>query len=275
MPAVHEVLATAGCRILDVGCGAGWVGISLARAYPSATVLGVDIDQPSLNLAVRNAREGGVDDRVRFVCQDAASLPGGTVDVAFAFECVHDMPRPVEVLEAVRRTLAPGGSLVVMDEAVADAFAPDGDELERIMYGFSLLVCLPDGLSSAPDPQLEMHPSAAAARGVSAGDWVSLDTPFGSVRARAKLNASLDPQVVFGQHGWWEACEELGLPGYPPYGPDSANLNLVLRQTPSDPVSGSSPLRASVCDVTRLGASGAEAIPEPSHAVAEQPDQES
>ena len=89
-------------------------------------------------------------ERVRFLCQDAASLPEGTVDVAFAFECVHDMPRPVEVLSAVRRTLAPGGSLIVMDEAVADAFAPDGDDLERIMYGFSLFVCLPDGLSSPP-----------------------------------------------------------------------------------------------------------------------------
>jgi len=46
---------------------------------------------------------------------------------------------------------------------------------------------------SAPEPQLEMHPSAAAARGISTGDWVSLDTPYGSVRARAKFNASLDP----------------------------------------------------------------------------------
>jgi anaerobic selenocysteine-containing dehydrogenase len=109
---------------------------------------------------------------------------------------------------------------------------------------------------SAPDPQLEIHPSTAAARGISAGEWVSLDTPHGSVKARAKLNASLDPQVVFGQHGWWQACEELGLVGYPPYGPDSANLNLVLRQTPSDPISGSSPLRASVCDVAPLRAAG-------------------
>ncbi|WP_460715449.1 molybdopterin-containing oxidoreductase family protein [Nocardioides dilutus] len=105
---------------------------------------------------------------------------------------------------------------------------------------------------SAPDPQVEIHPATAGARGIAAGDWVSLDTPHGSVRARAKLNASLDPQVVFGQHGWWEACDELGLPGYPAYGPDSANLNLVLRQTPSDPISGSSPLRASVCEVAPL-----------------------
>ncbi len=103
---------------------------------------------------------------------------------------------------------------------------------------------------SAPDPQLEIHPTTAEARGIAGGDWVSLHTPRGSVRARAKLNASLDPEVVFAQHGWWQACEELGLPGYPPYGPDSANLNLVLPQTPSDPISGSSPMRATVCEVT-------------------------
>jgi anaerobic selenocysteine-containing dehydrogenase len=102
---------------------------------------------------------------------------------------------------------------------------------------------------SQKDPQVELHPDTAAARGIAAGDWVAIDTPKGSVRARAKLNAHLDPQVVFGQHGWWEACEELDLPGYPPYGEGSANLNLVLSQTPSDPISGSSPLRASMCEI--------------------------
>jgi anaerobic selenocysteine-containing dehydrogenase len=109
---------------------------------------------------------------------------------------------------------------------------------------------------SAPDPLIELHPVTAEARGIRAGDWIRLETPLGAIRARAKLNAALDPQVVFGQHGWWEACEELGLPGYPPYGPGSANLNLVLPQTPSDPISGSSPMRAGVCEVSAESASG-------------------
>jgi anaerobic selenocysteine-containing dehydrogenase len=111
---------------------------------------------------------------------------------------------------------------------------------------------------SEPDPPVEMHPSTAAARGIGAGDWVWLVTPHGRIMGRAKLNSSLDPQVVFGQHGWWDACDELGLPAYRPYGPDSANLNLVLRQTPSDPISGSSPLRASVCEVVPLVGAGQE-----------------
>ncbi|HET8758530.1 MAG TPA: molybdopterin-dependent oxidoreductase [Solirubrobacteraceae bacterium] len=105
---------------------------------------------------------------------------------------------------------------------------------------------------AAPDPRVELHPDAAAARAIAAGDWVRIMTPNGSVRARARLNSSLDPGVVCGQHGWWQECAELGLPGYAPYGPDSANLNLILRQTPSDPVSGSAPLRASLCEVERI-----------------------
>jgi anaerobic selenocysteine-containing dehydrogenase len=104
---------------------------------------------------------------------------------------------------------------------------------------------------SAPDPQVELHPETAAARGITAGDWVRLETPRGSVRARAKFNVNLDPGVVCGQHGWWQPAAGLGEPGYPVTGDGSANLNLVLSQGPSDPVSGSSPLRASLCEIAR------------------------
>lgn len=107
---------------------------------------------------------------------------------------------------------------------------------------------------ATPDPQIEIHPDAAAERTITAGDWVRIVTPNGAVRARARLNSTLNPGVVCGQHGWWQGCPELGLPGYPPYGPDSANLNLILRQTPADPISGSSPLRSSLCQIERIDA---------------------
>src|SRR5690606_19897201 len=68
----------------------------------------------------------------------------------FAFECIHDMPQPVEVLAAARRSLVPGGMVIVMDEAVADEFTAPGDDVERLMYGYSLTVCLPDGMSHRP-----------------------------------------------------------------------------------------------------------------------------
>ncbi|MGN0064414.1 MAG: class I SAM-dependent methyltransferase [Nocardioides sp.] len=148
VPEVADVLARPGVRVLEVGCGGGWASIALASAHPGAHVTGVDVDAPSVAMAVRHAEEAGVP--VTFRTADAADLGEEVYDLALALECVHDMPRPVEVLRAVRSSLVPGGSLVVMDEAVAPSFAPDGDDLERIMYGFSLCVCLPDSLSSPP-----------------------------------------------------------------------------------------------------------------------------
>jgi hypothetical protein len=38
--------------------------------------------------------------------------------------------------------------VLIMDEKVADAFAPAADEAERLFYGFSILCCLPDGLAT-------------------------------------------------------------------------------------------------------------------------------
>lgn len=168
---LNDVLSRPGVRLLDVGSGGGWSSIALARAYPDATLLGVDIDEPSVAMATANAQAAGVADRVNFLHQDASTLPAESFDAAFAFECVHDMPRPVEVLSAVRKVLVPGAPLVVMDEAVADEFAPNGDELERMMYGFSLLVCLPDGLSSPPSvgTGTVMRPSTLRGYGEAAG----------------------------------------------------------------------------------------------------------
>ena len=69
---------------------------------------------------------------------------------------------------------------------------------------------LPSLRRRAPDPEIELHPDAAAARGIAAGSWVSVETPAGGMRARARLNDKLDPRVVIGEHGWWQACDGAG-----------------------------------------------------------------
>ncbi len=109
------------------------------------------------------------------------------------------------------------------------------------------------------DPEVEMHPDAAAAREITEGDWVSIETPMDSVRARARMNDSLDPRVVCGQHGWWQACPAVGAPGYDPFGPGGANLNLVIGSRAADPVSGSVPHRAYLCQIRPAGQGDASA----------------
>ena len=88
-------------------------------------------------------------DRVRFSVTDAATVDGA-YDVVTAFECVHDLPDPVSVLAAMRRLAGPDGIVLVVDERVAEQFTAPGDDVERLMYGYSLTCCLPDGLSTRP-----------------------------------------------------------------------------------------------------------------------------
>lgn len=151
VPTLHAVLSSPGVRVADIGFGGGWSTIGLARAYPTARFQGFDIDGPSVDMARQNAVAAGVADRVSFhLAEGAAMAEHGPFDLVLAFECVHDMARPVEVLRSARETLRPGGAMIVMDEAVADHFTPNGDDLEKFMYGCSMFVCLPDGMSSEP-----------------------------------------------------------------------------------------------------------------------------
>ncbi len=152
IPDVHARLsADPPARVADLGCGEGWSTIAIARAYPKVRVDGIDLDDPAIAHARRNAEATEVADRVAFHARDAAEPAlQGQFDLVTVFEAVHDMSQPVDVLRAARGLLAPGGTMVVMDERVAEQFTAPGDDVERFMYGFSLLVCLTNSLAEPP-----------------------------------------------------------------------------------------------------------------------------
>jgi anaerobic selenocysteine-containing dehydrogenase len=115
---------------------------------------------------------------------------------------------------------------------------------------------LPSLRKVARHPEVELHPAAAQARGIANGDWVAIETPEGSVRARARLNPNLDPRVVVGEHGFWQACAALDAPGYDAFGPASASYNLLIGTTVRDPVSGTPALRSYLCEIRPIAQEG-------------------
>jgi 2-polyprenyl-3-methyl-5-hydroxy-6-metoxy-1,4-benzoquinol methylase len=148
VPDVHErLLAEPAATVADVACGVGWAAISLARAYPKIMVDGYDLDELSIELATENAKQAGVDDRVRFHARDAADPAlESRYDLAVVVEAIHDLPRPVAVLGAIRRMLKPGATLIVADERTEDSFTAPASQVERIFYTYSVLCCLPSAM---------------------------------------------------------------------------------------------------------------------------------
>jgi 2-polyprenyl-3-methyl-5-hydroxy-6-metoxy-1,4-benzoquinol methylase len=130
-------------RVADVGCGTGNSSIALASAYPLVRVEGIDLDQASIDEAREKARAAGVDDRVSFQVGDARDPSlAGSFDLVVAFETIHDMTDPVGALRAMRNLAAEGGAVLVVDERVAEEFTAPGDDVDRLMYGFSAVHCL-------------------------------------------------------------------------------------------------------------------------------------
>jgi 2-polyprenyl-3-methyl-5-hydroxy-6-metoxy-1,4-benzoquinol methylase len=152
IPELHTRLqASERPRIADIGCGHGWSGIGMARAYPNAEIHGFDLDEASIGCAMLNVQREGLSDRVRFWIRDAADAEfAGRYDLVIALECLHDMSNPVGALRTMRRLANESGEVIIVDERVGHTFTPGGVDLEWLMYGCSVLHCLPVGMCEQP-----------------------------------------------------------------------------------------------------------------------------
>lgn len=148
---VHARLSAPGARVADIACGAAWSSIAIAKAYPDAVVDGYDLDAASITMAQWNASEAGLADRVRPQLRDAADPAlKGAYDLVVAFECVHDFSQPVAVLRAMREMAADDGAVIVMDERTEEQFTAPASDTDRLFYGWSVLLCLPNGMADEP-----------------------------------------------------------------------------------------------------------------------------
>ena len=115
---------------------------------------------------------------------------------------------------------------------------------------------IPSLRARALHPEIEIHSDAAAARDISDGSWVTLTTPVGAMMAKARFNDNLDPRVVVGEHGWWQACEPLNAPGHDPFATTGSNFNATVDATRRDPIGGTPGHRGNVCEVRPVSDAG-------------------
>ncbi|MDP6540382.1 MAG: methyltransferase domain-containing protein [Planctomycetota bacterium] len=106
-------------RVLDFGCGAGWVGIEAALAHGSQALRLFDPSPEMVAIATANARAAGIDDvqgatgfgeRPPFPAEGEAPF-----DLVLSSGVISFSPDPDAWLDGLSSTVAPGGVLVIGD----------------------------------------------------------------------------------------------------------------------------------------------------------------
>lgn len=78
----------------------------------------------------------------------------------------------------------------------------------------SYYVNIPYLREKQPEPWVKINPATAKKYGIADGDWVRVESPHGWVKLVARYLETIAPDVLMSRRGWWEDCQELGLPGY-------------------------------------------------------------
>jgi 2-polyprenyl-3-methyl-5-hydroxy-6-metoxy-1,4-benzoquinol methylase len=151
----------AGARVADVGCGHGLSTVIMAQAYPKSTFAGIDYHDGSIDAARKVAADAGVTDRVSFEVATAKDY-SGTYDLICFFDCLHDMGDPVGAARHARETLAPDGTILLVEPMAADNTEANFNPVGRMFYAGSTLLCTP--ASQSQEVGLALGAQAGEAR---------------------------------------------------------------------------------------------------------------
>jgi len=151
LPALDGVVdrLTTGARVADIGCGAGGAAVRMGKAFPNSKVVGYDISTFALERAERRKTEEGTPN-VWFNDPRYDPLPEDeSLDLVTAFDCIHDMTHPGEVMSAIRRSLKPDGTWLLVDIKALDTFAENmaKNPMASLMYGISVMSCMSSAMS--------------------------------------------------------------------------------------------------------------------------------
>lgn len=123
---VEELNLKPGMVVADIGAGTGYYSRRLARKVaPGGKVLAVDIQPEMLDLLGKNMRQEGITNVVPVLGSVSdPRLPAGVVDLVLMVDVYHEFEFPFEMMQAICKSLKPGGRVVFVEFRAEDPAVP-------------------------------------------------------------------------------------------------------------------------------------------------------
>jgi 2-polyprenyl-3-methyl-5-hydroxy-6-metoxy-1,4-benzoquinol methylase len=140
-----------GCKVADLGCGAGIMLISLAQAFPNSNFHGYEVSKVALEKAAANAAKARLSNLYFHDANDKGESLGECdreFDLVIVLDVLHDSTHPADLIAQVKKALKPDGHWLLADIPCKDTIRENIITPEAGAYlGFSTCLCMACALS--------------------------------------------------------------------------------------------------------------------------------
>ena len=106
-----------GGAVLDVGCGFATVPIEIAKAFPEATITGIDLGEPLLEIGRKLIKNNGLENQVSLLNGDAQNIQyeDSSFDLVINSFLLHIVENPIQMLNEIERVAKPEAIILITD----------------------------------------------------------------------------------------------------------------------------------------------------------------
>ncbi len=115
---INKVNPLANSKVLEIGPGPGWGGISLLNKMPELHLDGIEASADMVAVANLNAKDEGLETRAKFfvgVGEDMCIIPDNQYDLVISRESLHHWIEPEKVFKEISRVLKQDGKICIYD----------------------------------------------------------------------------------------------------------------------------------------------------------------
>lgn len=114
--AIENLPITAESIVADLGAGSGYYTFRIAPKVPNGKVYAVEIQDEAIQFLKNRSKELGFGNVIPIKgTETSPNLPENSVDLVILVDVYHELEYPMEMLEAIRKSLKPDGKLLLIE----------------------------------------------------------------------------------------------------------------------------------------------------------------